>query len=145
MWYLFLAIDKNDNVVVDGAAPYGTYSDAGEIAAGTTSCTTLSSIHTGGSGGVQFTKDGDVALVDTVDQVMRTYAKPRFTNIVASTPFYGVPTPVEAAFVKGDQYVWTSVQGYNGVFEFAYPSGGNPVNNIPGIYFPTGVAITAAK
>lgn len=144
-WYLFLAIDKNDNVVVDGVPPYGTYSSAGEIAAGGTSCTTLAAIHTGDSGGVQFTNDGDLVLIDTVDQVMRTYAKPDFTKLIATTPFYGVPTPVEVAFVKSDKDVWTSVQGYNGVFEFAYPAGGNPVNFLQGIYFPTGVAITPSK
>jgi len=144
-WYVFLAIDKHDNVVVDGDPPYGTYSSAGEIGAGTTTCTTLTSIHTGAPGGVQFTKNGDVAIIDTVDVVMRTYAKPRFTNVIATTPFYGVPTPVEDAFVKSGRYVWASVQGYNGVFEFLYPEGGNPINSIQGIYFPTGVAITAAK
>jgi hypothetical protein len=144
-WYLFLAVDKNDNVIVDGDPPYGVYSSAGEIAARSKTCTTLTSIHTGAPGGVQFTKDGDVAVVDALDEVMRTYAKPRFTNLIATTKFYGVPTPVEAAFVKSDRYVWTSVQGYNGVFEFSYPNGGNPVNSIGGIYFPTGVAITTSK
>lgn len=144
-WYVFLAIDKRDDVVVDGDPPYGTYSSAGEIAAGSTTCTTLSSIHTGAPGGVQFLKNGDLTVIDTVDLVMRTYEKPRFTNLIASTPFYGVPTPVEDAFLKGDHYVWASVQGYNGVFEFSYPGGGNPVNDIGGIYFPTGVAITTAK
>ncbi len=144
-WYVFLAIDKSDNVVVDGDPPYGVYSSAGEIAAGTSKCTTLNSIHTGAPGGVQFTSRGDVAVIDTVDLVMRTYAKPRFMNVIATTPFRGVPTPVEDAFAKGGHDVWTSVQGYNGVFEFAYPSGGDPVNSIAGIYFPTGVAITASK
>ncbi|MBV9334071.1 MAG: hypothetical protein JO146_08680 [Candidatus Eremiobacteraeota bacterium] len=144
-WYAFLAIDKSDNVIVDGDPPYGVYSSAGEIAAGTSKCTTLSSIHTGAPGGVQFTSKGDVAVIDTVDLVMRTYAKPRFMNMIVATPFHGVPTPVEDAFAKGDTSVWVSVQGYNGVFEFAYPTGGNPINSLQGIYFPTGVAITASK
>jgi hypothetical protein len=144
-WYVFLAIDKNDNVVVDGDPPYGIYSSAGEITAGSATCTTLGSVHTVAPGGVQFLKDGDLTVIDTIDVVMRTYAKPNFTAVIATTPFYGVPTPVEDAFVKGDRYVWTSVQGYNGVFEFSYPKGGNPINSIQGIYFPTGVAITTSK
>jgi hypothetical protein len=143
--YTFLAIDGQDDVVVDGDAPYGTYSTAGEIAAGSTRCRTLTSIHTGAPGGVQFLKNGDLTVIDTIDVVMRTYAKPSFTSVIATTHFYDVPTPVEDAFVRGDQYVWTSVQGYNGVFEFSYPNGGNPVNNIGGIYFPTGVAVTTSK
>lgn len=144
-YYTFLATDKKDDIVVDGEGPYSEYSDAGEIAAGTTHCKTLDSIHVASPGGVEFTSDGNVTVIDQVDVVMRTYAAPHFTNILYVTPFYGVPTPTEDAFVKGDQTFWTSVQGYNGVFEFSYPNGGSPIDSIEGIYFPTGVAIAARK
>lgn len=140
--YSSLGIDRNDDVVVDGythvqSAPNG----AGEIKAGATSCTPLTGIQVGDPGGVEFTENGDVTVVDSLDSIMYTYAKPDFYSIIDTTHLYGIPSPFEDAFVPGDHYIWTNVGGALGVYEFAYPESGYPINYIYPISFPQGVTI----
>jgi hypothetical protein len=137
-----LAIDQKDDVVVDGdtdeqSKPNG----AAEIPAGSTACVPLPGVQIGDPGGVQFTKDGDLTVIDSLYSIMYTYAKPAFSSVIATTNMYGIPSPFHDAFVPDDDYVWTSVPGAVGMYEFAYPESGNPVNSIYGIYFPAGVAI----
>jgi hypothetical protein len=139
--FTFLAIDKNDNVVTDGWSGHSG-GRAAEVRAGTTTCTPLTSVSFGGPGGVQFTPHGDLTIIDDINLVMVTYAKPNFSTLLSTTHMYGVPDAVEDAFQPGGQYFWTAVAGYNGVFQFAYPVGGNPTGSIDNIYFPSGVAIT---
>lgn len=141
--YTNLAIDRKDNVVVDGGG--SSYSDAGEIPAGSAKCTALSAIHLPSSGGVQFLKNGNVTLIDQLDNVMKTYAKPTFSTLVVTTTFYGVQYLSDTAFEPGDRYFFASSGGGQTVFEFAYPAGGSPVRTLPYIYFPAGVAIGPAQ
>src|SRR5579872_1092205 len=70
----WLTIDRKDDVVVDGGG--SSYSDAGEIAAGSTTCVPLAAIHAASAGGVTFLKNGDLTVIDQLDNEMRTYAKP---------------------------------------------------------------------
>lgn len=142
--YAFVGIDRKDDVIVDGythaqSAPNG----AGLIEAGTTNCIPLTGVQIGDPGGVQFLRNGDVTVVDALYAIMYTYAKPDFSKPIAATHFYGIPSPFESAFVPGYHDVWTNGGGYLGVYEFAYPAGGYPVNSISGLSFPQGVAIVA--
>lgn len=137
-FHTYLAIDRKGDVVVDGDGT--SYSDAGEIKAGSATCTPLPSIHAPAPGGVAFLKDGDLTVIDQLDNVMRTYAKPSFSKLVATTSFYGVQYLSDAAFESGDDYFFATCEGGDAVFEFAYPGGGAPLRRID-LYFPSGVAI----
>ncbi len=139
MRYTYLTIDRRDDVVVDGGGT--SYSEVGEIAAGSTTCTTLSAIYVPAAGGVQFLWNGNLTVIDQLDNVMRTYAKPRFSKLIATTTFYNVQYLSDAAFEPGDRYFFASSGGGQDVFEFAYPAGGSPRRSLPYIYFPAGVAI----
>jgi hypothetical protein len=139
MFYTYLAIDRHDNIVIDGGGT--SYSDAAEIAAGSTECTELPAIHVASAGGVAFLKNGDVTVIDQLDNVMRTYAQPTFSELVATTSFYGVQYLSDTAFESGDRTFFASSEGATAVFEFAYPAGGSPIRTIPNIDFPAGVAI----
>jgi hypothetical protein len=138
--YYFLAVDQRNNVVVAGES-HSTGGAAGEIVHGTSSCAPLKAIVVAFPGGVQFTKDGDLTVTDQVYSVMYTYARPKFETLLHTTDLLNIPSPVENAFEKGDSFVWYSVAGYNGVYQFAYPSGGYATNSLSGFSFPTGVAI----
>lgn len=139
---IYLAIDRNDDLVIDGDTfkpPQG----AAEIAAGATSCTPLTAIQIGAPGGVAFTKNGDVTVTDDLYAIMYTYAKPDFSRLIQTTHFYGIASANETVFAPGDDYVWVDSGSSTGIYEFPYPSGGYPINYYYGsLYFPTGVTIT---
>ncbi|MBV8529839.1 MAG: hypothetical protein JO104_00860 [Candidatus Eremiobacteraeota bacterium] len=144
--YAFLAIGKKDDVIVDGdSGGQSQPNSAGEVKAGATKCKPLSAIQIGSPGGVQFTNTGDVTVLDQLYSNVYTYAKPAFSKLIDTTHLSGGSSPTEDVLMPGNQYLWTSMGGVNGVFEFEYPYGGDPIGSIGNIYFPTGVAITTRK
>jgi len=138
---VYLAIDRDDDVVVDGGA-FQPPDGAAEIAKGRTGCAPLPAIQIGAPGGVTFTKNGDVTVTDDLYDITYTYAKPEFSTLTNTTRLSGIASANETAFAPENDYFWVDSGSSTGVYEFSYPAGGYPINYVYGsLYFPTGIAI----
>jgi DNA-binding beta-propeller fold protein YncE len=140
--YYFLAIDKNGNVIVDGVDGFGTF-EASEIAAGTNTCTFLTSITAEFPGGVRFLTNGDVVILDQDADTLTEWAAPNFDTAVQTSTISSssVSDPVTFAFTKKDKDYWTANAGSANATEFPWPAGGTPINTLTGFSQPIGVAI----
>jgi streptogramin lyase len=132
----FIAVDKNGNVVVDGADSNGdVYFDL--IPSGSTSCKALP-IRLTFPGSLQFNQRGDLVVDDQANSAVKTYRA--FRKLVHVTTFAGGIDPVAIALTYRETGIWAGYAG--GMALFPYPAGGSPEVTISGLVEPIGIAVT---
>ncbi len=147
----FDAFDSKGNLFVDGFDTSGNVV-VGEITGGC-KATTITTLKVGNAiafaGGVQVTKDDDVAVQDQESLAIYTYKPPVKGSLgmpIATTTFKGAGDPVGFAFTATGKNVWTADAGLSVADEYAYPAGGSPVFSISGSMLePISVAVTPVE
>jgi len=151
--YIACAFDANGDLFVDGAYVHDGHDEplVGEIPGATKGKTTLNVLTTENSiefpGGVQVTTKNEIAIDDQEAYAIYTYNQPKDGSLgspIATTPLSGSGDPVTFVFTQNNQDLWIAdASNQNGVAEYAYPDGGNPVKTLP---LPAGgIAIVPAQ
>ncbi len=150
----FCAFDANGNLYLDGLDPTYSFFVAGEIVGGI-SGTVITTLTTSNTilypGGVQVTRNGQIAFMDQgPGPAIYTYNAPVSGSLgspVATTPLAGADDPVGFAFDKGTTDAFVADAGLVSAEKYAYPAGGAPLrgHKLPNGGLPIGAAITPTE
>jgi hypothetical protein len=147
----FDAFDSKGNLFVDGTDAAGNVL-VGEVTGGC-EATTIATLKVGNAisfpGGVQVTKNDDIAIQDQQSVAICTYKPPVKGSLgmpIAMTTFKGAGDPVGFAFTSTGKDVWTADVSLVAADEYAYPAGGSPVFSISKpMLQPDSVVVTPAE